>query len=65
MTKAKAKTVIAELIELGYRPMIELDLNGDYKLTVFADDNGVTINALKNFQDTQGITGRVKLVVFN
>jgi roadblock/LC7 domain-containing protein len=61
MTKAKAATIVAALINMDYEPTVSRDAAGDYKVSVI-DQTGVLVNSLKTFADNNTITGRVRVV---
>jgi hypothetical protein len=64
MTKAKAATVVAALVNADYHA--HAHQTGDGTWTVIArDPNGLTpINTIKTFQDAQAVTAATNEAVF-
>lgn len=66
MTKAKAADITALLINADYEPTIRQTSPGVFEVSVLASGpTGVLINTLKNFADTNLVTGRVRVVDFS
>lgn len=62
MTKAKAMTVVSALINADYSPTISV-IGNDYTISVTSAD-GVSINTLKTFADSQNINATIRTVDF-
>lgn len=65
MTKAKAKILIAELLDAGLNPRIS-ETAGNYTITVEIPIPGASLNAVQGVETTVGgITAKVIGVQFN
>jgi hypothetical protein len=63
VTKAKAASVAAALVNAGYFPVVELLTSGQYQVTASLD-TGIDLAIAKSFMDAQAVAGVSNSVQF-